>query len=288
MQKNCFWRYSLLAGLFSLWSLSAMADEATLTQKLAGLEKASGGRLGVAWIDGDRRYGYRANERFPLTSTFKALAVSAILHKSVSQPGLLEKKVMINNADNVPWTPVTGNYIGKAMSIGALCAATIEYSDNLAANYLLHELGGPQGVTAWARQLGDRITRLDRYEPDLNSAVPGNQRDTSTPAAMASNLNQLALGDILPVKQRQMFNRWLKQNTTGDESIRAGVPEGWVVGDKTGAGDYGTTNDLAVLWPDKAQPKILAIYFTQPQRKAASNKAVLAAATRAVIAELHP
>lgn len=286
MQKTYLWRYALLIGTCLLWSVGAQASEATLTQKLAELEQSSGGRLGVAWLDGDQRYGYRANERFPMTSTFKTLAVSAILHKSVSQRGLLERKVMINNPEAVPWTPITGNYIGKAMTIEALCAATLEYSDNLAANYLLHELGGPQGVTDWARQLGDRITRLDRYEPALNSAVPGNMRDTSTPAAMAANLQQLSLGDALPLKQREMFNRWLKQNTTGDESIRAGVPEGWVVGDKTGAGDYGTTNDLAVIWPPEGEPKILAIYFTQPQQKAAPNKAVLAAATRAVIAEL--
>lgn len=288
MQKNGLWRYSLLAGVLSLCSASALANEAALTQKLTELEKSSGGRLGVAWIDGDsQRYGYRADERFPMTSTFKTLAVAAILHKSVSQPDLLEKKIVITNADQVPWTPVTGDYIGKPMSIAALCAAAIAYSDNLAANYLLHELGGPQGVTAFARQLGDKMTQLDRVEPALNSAIPGDTRDTSTPAAMAANLHQLASGDALPEKQRQLLIHWLKQNTTGADSIRAGVPADWTVGDKTGSGDYGTTNDLAIIWPKQGQPKILALYFTQPQPKAANNKAVLAAATRAVIAEFH-
>lgn len=288
MQKSCLWRCSLLAGLLSLWSAGALADDASLTQKLAELEKANGGRLGVTWIDGDQRYGYRANERFPMTSTFKALAVAAILDKSIGQPDLLEKKVMIKNGDRVPWTPVTGNYIGKAMTIAALCAAAIEYSDNLAANYLLDQLGGPRGVTVFARQLGDPLTRLDRVEPALNSARPGDIRDTSTPAAMAANLNKLVLGDALPPPQRQLLIRWLKQNTTGNESIRAGVPADWTVGDKTGAGDYGSTNDLAVIWPAQGKPKILAIYYTQQQQKAANNKAVLAAATRAVISELQP
>ena len=195
------------------------------------------------------------------------------------------------------WTPVTGNYFGKEMSIAALCAAAIEYSDNLAANYLLKELGGPQGVTAYARLLGDTLTRLDRQETELNSAVPGDERDTSTPAAMAENLSKLTLGDALPTAQRQRLISWLKQNTTGDQSIRAGVPAGWTVGDKTGAGvpagwtvgdktgagAYGTTNDLAILWPEKGAPKILAIYFTQPQPDAANNKAVLASATRLAI-----
>lgn len=174
-------------------------------------------------------------------------------------------------------------YFGKEMSIAALCAAAIEYSDNLAANYLLKELGGPQGVTAYARLLGDTLTRLDRQETELNSAVPGDERDTSTPAAMAENLSKLTLGDALPTAQRQRLISWLKQNTTGDQSIRAGVPAGWTVGDKTGAGAYGTTNDLAILWPEKGAPKILAIYFTQPQPDAANNKAVLASATRLAI-----
>ena len=287
MYKCGLWRYSLLACVLSLGSAGAAASEAALTQKLAELEQASGGRLGLVWINGEeQRYGYRENERFPMTSTFKTLAVAAILDKSISQPDLLDKKVMIHNADRVPWTPVTGNYIGKAMTITALCAAAIEYSDNLAANYLLHELGGPQGVTAFARRLGDNVTRLDRVEPALNSARPGDKRDTSTPAAMATNLYKLTLGTALPEKQRQLLISWLKQNTTGNESIRAGVPEGWIVGDKTGAGEYGSTNDLAVIWPPQGKPKILAIYFTQTQPKAPNNKAVLAAATRAAIAEL--
>ena len=288
MQKRRIWRYSLLAGLFALWSAGALASEAALTQKLAALEKSSGGRLGLAWIDGaGQRYGYRADERFPLASTFKTLAVGAILHNSVHQPELLEKQVTIVNPDGVPWTPVTGKALGQSMSIAALCAAAIEQSDNLAANYLLRELGGPQGVTAFARQLGDNLTRLDRVEPMLNSAIPGDPRDSSTPAAMASNLYQLTLGEALPPAQRQRLIAWLQQNATGGESIRAGVPADWRVGDKTGAGDYGTTNDLAVIWPKQGAPKILALYFTQPQPKAASNKAVLAAATQAVIAELN-
>ena len=176
MRNKSVWRGLLLAGLLnlSLGSTVALADNTALTQKLAALEKSTGGRLGVAWIDGDGlRYGYRADERFPMTSTFKTLAAAAILHNSVSQPNLLEKKIRIREADRVAWTPVTGNYFGKEMSIAALCAAAIEYSDNLAANYLLKELGGPQGVTAYARLLGDTLTRLDRQETELNSAAPG-------------------------------------------------------------------------------------------------------------------
>lgn len=291
MRNQSLWRGVMLAGLLNI-SLAATAAQsdgahAALTQQLAALEKSAGGRLGIAWIDTDgARYGYRADERFPMTSTFKTLAVAAILHNSIAQPGLLEKKIPIREADRVTWTPVTGHYFGKEMSIAALCAAAIEYSDNLAANYLLQELGGPQGVTAYARSLGDTLTRLDRREPALNSAQPGDLRDTSTPAAMAANLQTLTLGEALPTAQRQRLISWLKQNTTGDQSIRAGVPAGWTVGDKTGAGAWGATNDLAILWPEKGAPKILAVYFIQSQADAANNKAVLASATRQVIAAL--
>jgi beta-lactamase class A len=288
MCNTFLWRRSLFAAALTLFSAAVQADEAALTQQLAALEKSVGGRLGVAWIDeGASHYGYRADERFPMTSTFKTLAVAAILHQNVSQPHLLEKKIAIEEADRVPWTPVTGNYFGKKMSVAALCAAAIEYSDNLAANYLLKEAGGPQGITRYARYLGDSVTQLNRLEPELNSAVPGDKRDTTTPAAMAENLYKLTLGTALPTAQRQQLISWLQQSTTGAESIRAGVPAGWRVGDKTGAGAYGSTNDIAILWPEKGAPKILAIYFTQPQPDAANNKAVLAAATRLTIKALY-
>ncbi len=172
------------------------------------------------------------------------------------------------------------------MSIAQLCAATVQYSDNTAANLLIKGLGGLEAVNRFTQGIGDPAFRLDRREPDLNSAIPGDLRDTTTPAAMAASVKKIVLGEVLGASQREQLIVWLKGNTTGDASIRAGAPAGWIVGDKTGAGDYGTTNDVAVLWPPKGAPVVLAVYFTQPQQDAESRRDVLAAATRLVMAHL--
>ena len=135
-------------------------------------------------------------------------------------------------------------------------------------------------MTQFARSIGDETFRLDRTEPTLNTAIPGDKRDTTSPLAMAQSLRKLALGDALAEPQRAQLVAWLKGNTTGAASIRAGLPASWTVGDKTGSGDYGTTNDIAVVWPDNHAPLILVTYFTQPQQDAKARKDVLAAAAK--------
>ncbi|HEV7856030.1 MAG TPA: serine hydrolase, partial [Herminiimonas sp.] len=148
--------------------------------------------------------------------------------------------------------------------------------------------GGPEAVTAFARSIDDRIFRLERWEPELNSAVPGDPRDTSTPAAMERNLHRLALGNILAPHQRKQFVAWLKGNKTGDARIRAGVPKNWIVGDKTGTGSYGTTNDVGILWPASGAPIIAAIYFTQPDNpEAPPRDDVIASVTRILVGALR-
>ena len=137
-------------------------------------------------------------------------------------------------------------------------------------------------MTAFAQSIGDVTFRLDRTEPALNSAIPGDKRDTTTPLAMAESLRKLTLGNALGEQQRAQLVTWLKGNTTGGQSIRAGLPANWAVGDKTGAGDYGTTNDIAVIWPENHAPLVLVTYFTQPQQDAKSRKEVLAAAAKIV------
>ena len=149
-------------------------------------------------------------------------------------------------------------------------------------NKLIAHLGGPGKVTAFARSTGDTTFRLDRQEPELNTAIPGDERDTSSPRAMADSLRNLTLGDALADTQRAQLVAWLKGNTTGGQSIRAGVPAHWVVGDKTGAGEYGTTNDIAIIWPENRPPLILVTYFTQRQQDAKWRKDVLAAAAKIV------
>lgn len=233
------------------------------TGLLARLEMESGGRLGVAALnmaDG-RQLLHRADERFPLCSTFKMMLAAAVLARD---PSLLEKRIRYEKSDLVPHSPVTGKHVADGMTVEALCEATLQYSDNTAANLLMKQIGGPAAVTAYARSIGDSEFRLDRWETELNSAIPGDVRDTTTPQAMAKSLQKLVMGEALPLHCRRQLKDWMIGNTTGAARIRAGVPAGWVVADKTGAGDYGTVNDIAVIWPPGRPPMLLAVYVTLP------------------------
>ena len=233
------------------------------TGQLARLEKESGGRLGVAALntaDG-RQLTHRADERFPMCSTFKMMAAAAILSRD---PSPLKKRIQYEKSDLVPNSPVTSKHVAEGMTVAELCEATLQYSDNAAANLLMKQIGGPAAVTAYARSIGDNEFRLDRWETELNSAIPGDARDTTTPLSMARSLQKLVMGDALPLPHRRLLKEWMVGNTTGATRIRAGVPAGWTVADKTGAGDYGSVNDIAVIWAPGKAPIILAVYLTQP------------------------
>lgn len=242
------------------------APSATLLSpaaQLARLELASGGRLGVAAFntaDG-RELTHRADERFPLCSTFKMMLSAAVLTR---EPALLRKRIRYTGDDLVPHAPITAKHLAGGMTVAELCEATLQYSDNPAANLLMKQLGGPAAVTAYARSIGDMDFRLERWETELNTAIPGDPRDTTTPAAMARSLHKLVLGEALPAMQRKQLKDWMLGNTTGATRIRAGVPASWPLADKTGAGDYGTVNDVAVIWPPGKAPIVLAVYLTQP------------------------
>lgn len=273
----------LFFGSSPLWA-RGQPDTQQVMQKLAALEKQSGGRLGVALINtaDDTQILYRGHERFAMCSTSKVIAAAAVLKQSESNHAILQQKMTIEKADLTNWNPVTEKYVGKEMTLAELSAATLQYSDNTAMNKLIAHLGGTANVTAFARSIGDVTFRLDRTEPALNTAIPGDERDTTSPLAMAKSLRGLTLGDALAETQRTQLVEWMKGNTTGGQSIRAGLPEHWVVGDKTGGGDYGTTNDIAVIWPENRAPLILVTYFTQPQQDAKGRKDVLAAAAKMV------
>lgn len=258
----------------------------SIQQKLADLEKKSGGHLGVALINtaDNSKITYHGDEKFPMCSTSKVMAVSALLKESEKKKDLLDKKIQINKSDLVNYNPITEKHLDSGMTLSELSAAALQYSDNTAMNKILAYLGGPAQVTKFARSIGDTTYRLDRTEPSLNTAIPGDLRDTTSPVAMAKSLRNLALGSSLDKKQRVQLVEWMKGNTTGTTSIRAGLPATWVVGDKTGSGDYGTTNDIAVIWPENRAPLILITYFTQPRKDANSRKDILASATRIVAA----
>ncbi|RKU04795.1 PenA family class A beta-lactamase [Burkholderia sp. Nafp2/4-1b] len=262
------------------------AQEVASAKSFASLERAAGGRLGVCAIDtaSGRRALHRADERFPFCSTFKAMLSAAVLAQSVEHPGLLQQRVTYGQADLVNYSPVSSKHVGTGMTVAELCEAAIQYSDNAAANLAMKLLGGPAAVTAYARTIGDDTFRLDRWETELNTALPGDLRDTTTPAAMAASLRVLTLGDALPPAQRAQLVAWLRGNKVGDKRIRAGVPAGSQVADKTGTGDYGTTNDAGVIWLPSRAPIVLAVYYTQTRADAKAKDDVIAAAARIAVA----
>lgn len=213
------------------------------------------------------------------------MAVSAILKQSENNPNFLHKKIFFSKAALTAssYAPITKKHLVTGMTLTELCSAAIMYSDNAAMNLLIKQLGGPKAVTHFARIIGNRTFRLDRQEPQLNSAIPGDWRDTSTPEAMASSLQKIILGNALALPQRQLLTNWLIHNTTGDTRIRFSVPKKWLVANKTGTGDYGTTNDIAIIWPPQCKPIVLAIYFTQNKQKSTPSDTVITTATRIVL-----
>ncbi|KRG37314.1 class A beta-lactamase [Stenotrophomonas panacihumi] len=252
----------------------------------AEIEQRAGGRLGVALRDAEGRYlaGRREDERFPMCSTFKFLLAGAILHEVDAGRLRLDRRVPIAATDLLGNSPITERHVGpKGLSVGELCQATIIRSDNAAANLLFPLVGGPEGLTAFLRASGDAVTRIDRNEPTMNLFAPGDDRDTTSPAAMAGNLRRLLLGDVLKPASRGQLTAWLRDNRTGDKRLRAGLPAGWQVGDKTGFNGEDTTNDIAILWPPGGgAPLLLATYLQGAQVDPDGQNAALASVARAV------
>lgn len=258
----------------------------SVESQLAQLEASSGGRLGVAAVNtGDNhRIEYRANDYFPMGCTSKVIGVAAILKKSMTDDQLLQKIIKYKRSDLTNWTPITENHLADGMTIAELCAAAITYSDNTAMNLLTKKLGGPAGLNAFARSINDKHFKLDHWWPDEALASPNSNEDATTPAAMEKSLRTLIFGDVLAKPQREMLITWLKNNVTGDARIRAGVPKDWIVGDKTGSGfNYGTTNDIAVIWPPKGDPIVVAMYYSNNDKNAPKRDDVIASATRIII-----
>jgi beta-lactamase class A len=249
--------------LLALLSGSATSGENDAVARIAAIETRIGGRIGVAALDttNSEHVDYRADERFPMCSTFKFLAAAAVLKRVDEKKEKLERFVPYGAKEILEYAPVTKEHLNDGgMTLGALCAAAIEQSDNTAGNLLLNAIGGPADLTNFVRTLGDKVTRLDRIEPDLNSAIPGDERDTTTPAAICSDMQRLLLGDALSEASRRQLEDWLQRNETGGPMIRAGVPKNWIIGDKTGRGSNGATNDIAIMRPPGRAPILLAIY----------------------------
>jgi beta-lactamase class A len=262
----------------------APSGRSDLEREVLRLERESGGRLGVALLDtrDNTRFQHRGDERFPMCSTFKLLLAAAVLRRVDGGDESLSRRLSIRKQDLVSWAPFSETRVGADASVEELCAAAVTQSDNTAANLLLPTIGGPAGIGAFARTLGDAHTRLDRMETELNSAIPGDPRDTTTPLAMLGNLQALLLGDALAPASRARLEGWLRGNTTGDARLRAGLPRDWRAGDKTGSGANGTTNDLAILWPPGGSPLLVAAYLTGSKLESGQRDALLASLARAL------
>jgi len=262
--------------------------EAAATDSLfKNLENEYDARLGVYAIDtgSGETIAYRADERFAYTSTFKALASGAVLLQNSIEE--IDEVISYSAEDLVTYSPITEKHVSTGMTLRDIMDAAIRYSDNTAGNLLLEQLGGPEGFEAALRQIGDTVTQADRYETELNEAVPGDDRDTSTARALATSLNAFALGDVLPKDKQTILTDMLRGNTTGDELIRAAVPEGWTVGDKTGAGSYGTRNDIAIVWPPEGDPVVLAVLSSRDTQDAEYDNALIAKAAEAALSALR-
>ena len=256
-------------------------DEDAFEADMRAIEQASGGRLGVSVRSAGHRgiTSYRGSERFPMCSTFKVLAAALVLSRVDRGEESLARKVSFGSDDLVAGSPVTSAHVAIGfMSVDELCEAAITRSDNTAGNLLLRSFGGTRQLTAFVRSLGDATTRLDRMEPDLNEASPGDPRDTTSPLAMGGTLDILLAGDTLSPAARSQLVRWLLANETGDRRLRSSLPPGWRVGDKTGSGEHGTANDVGLLWPPGgAAPVLVCCFLTGTSASMEVQNATIAA-----------
>ncbi|MBH1930402.1 RUB family broad-spectrum class A beta-lactamase [Serratia rubidaea] len=253
-----------LIPVLAAFSLPVFAHPATL-DTIKDAESRLHGRVGYAELDlasGKMMDSYRADERFPMMSTFKVSLCAAVLARVDAGQEQLERRIRYRQNDLVEYSPVTEKHLAEGMNVGELCHAAITMSDNTAANLLLSTLGGPSGLTAFLRKTGDSVSRLDRWETALNEALPGDERDTTTPESMARTLHNLLTGDALSAESRRQLMRWMEMDNVAGPLLRSVLPAGWFIADKTGAGERGSRGIVAALGPDGKPSRIVVIYLT--------------------------
>ena len=252
-------------------------------EALFELEKKFDARLGV-YAAGVNTIEHRADERFAFCSTFKGLAAAAVLHRNPMTH--LDTVVTYTQADLMNSSKITSQHVQTGMTLRDLCDAAVRHSDGTAGNLLLREVGGPAELTRYLRELGDTETRMDRFEPDITSATPGDPRDTATPRSLGTDYQRLVLGDALEPAKRDFLKDLLERSVTGAKRIRAGVPQGSRVANKTGTGDHGTANDIAVVWPPGREPILIAIMSSKSSADAKYDEALIAEAAAYVVKTL--
>lgn len=262
-----------------------------IEQRIAALEKRHNAFVGLYArnLDSKAEVAHRDGDLFAMCSTFKAYLAARVLQKTQQGEVRLTDTVLVDPAELKPNSPRTEPNVGKQMTLSDLCTAALQVSDNTAANLLLRTIGGPPAITAFARSIGDERTRLDRWETELNSALPGDPRDTSTPRALGGGVSRVLTGDVLDESHRTQLEDWMRANTTS--SVRAGLPPGWTTADKTGAGDFASTNDVGIAFGPNGERILLAV-MTRTQSddpKAEPLRQLIAEVTTLILPELtHP
>lgn len=272
------WLQAALSVCLLLVSASVMAQQDRITAELERIEQDLDARIGFAAhnLATGQRWEVNADERFAMSSTFKTLACGALLAQVEEGQLALDTEVSFDASELVTYSPVTEQVAGdQPMTLFELCDATMSTSDNTAANLVLEALGGPEAITAFARSMDDRTTRLDRYETELNEATPGDERDTTTPNAMLATLETLVLGDVLTPESRQQLQDWMKGNAVADGLFRAAMPD-WIIADRTGAGGYGSRSITAIIWPPEQAPTVVVFYITETEASFEARNAAIA------------
>ena len=260
-------------------SVEEQAFDDSLIDTVKQIEEHLDARVGLFVQDKETglSWQYKADERFPMSSTFKTLACASLLSQVDDNQERLERVITFGEEDLVTYSPITETRTGdEGMSLAELCHAAMSMSDNSAANFILEAIGGPEGLTQFLRSIGDDVTRLDRWETELNEGIPGDERDTTTPRAMAATLERLVFGDELSSESRQQLQVWLEENAVADDLFRAVIPEDWKIGDRTGAGGYGSRSITAVIWPLDRSPVIATVYITETEASLDERNAAIA------------
>ena len=262
-------------------------NDGDLLTDIAEIEKRLDARIGVIVSDQEtgRTWERNSSDRFPMASTFKVLACGALLAKVDQKKERLERRTVIHESDLVTYSPVMKDRTGPpGVSLGEACYVTLKTSDNTAANIVLEAIGGPESLTTFLRSIGDKHTRLDRYEPDLNEAAIGDERDTTTPSAMAETLKALIVEtEFLSSASQTLLQDWMMANQVGDALLRASIPATWEIADRTGAGGNGTRAIAAIIWPPERKPIIVAIYITETKASFAERNEAIAEIGKSIV-----
>ncbi|MCD2350831.1 class A beta-lactamase [Pseudosulfitobacter pseudonitzschiae] len=254
-----------------------------LEQTVDRIEARLGGRIGIALVDtgSDFTWANRPDEQFLMNSTVKVPLCGALLARVDAGTLSLTDELPVTEGDIVTYAPVTEQHVGQSMNMAALCLAAIDMSDNTAANLLIEHLGGPQAITQFFRSTGDIESRLDRFEPELNTFTPGDPRDTTTPVASADTVRNLLLGDVLSKNSRKQLADWMRHGGVTAKLLRAGAPADWQIYDKSGSGSH-TRNLVAMVIPDGRAPWIVSIFISDIDADFETRNAALQDISRAI------